>query len=481
MPHAPLHIAVDDPVIVDGLARIRDEQHVPGPHPIGVVAEAEGAAVRVLAGLDDSGRHDARDIDFVTIDPPGSRDLDQALHIERRNGGAGGWRVRYAIADLAAFVGPGGALDQSCWDRGLTYYLPDGGAPLHPEVLGVGAASLLPKQDRPAVLWTIDLDADGGVTSTSVVRAIVRSRDQLTYEQVQRDVDRGTAAETLVLLSEVGEVRRRQEAARGGVSLDLPAQRVEADDGGYRIEFETTVPAMAWNAQISLLAGMVAAERMVTAGVGLLRTVPPPEGFVVDRVRHTARALHVAWPDGASYADVVRDLRSDVPDQAALLSLASRGLRGAGYIALPVDGDGVELAHAAVAAQYAHVTAPLRRLGDRYVAETCLAIEAGDRPPAWVTERLPALPETLGRASSRESAAARAAVDLVEALVLRPMVGDTLDVTVVAADKEGSTVVCRDPAIQARVHQRLELGDHVTVRITAADPTTRTVNLEPTG
>ena len=186
-------------------------------------------------------------------------------------------------------------------------------------MLGVGAASLLPKQDRPAVLWTIDLDAEGAVTSTSVVRAIVRSRDQLTYEQVQRDVDRGTAADTLVLLGEVGEVRRRQEVARGGVSLDLPAQRVESDNGGYRIEFETTVPAMAWNAQISLLAGMVAAERMVTAGVGLLRTMPPPEGYVVDRVRRTARALHVAWPDGESYADVVRDLRSDVPDQAALL------------------------------------------------------------------------------------------------------------------------------------------------------------------
>ena len=466
--------------MVEGLALIRTQQHVPGPHPPEVVAEAEAAAARVLGSLDDGTRRDARDLPFVTVDPPGSRDLDQALHIEPRGTG---WRVHYAIADVGAFVEAGSLLDQACWDRGLTFYMPDGRAPLHPAPLGEDAASLLPDQDRAAVLWTIDLDADGAVVSSTLERAVVRSRAQLTYEQVQADVDGGTATAdgTLVLLREVGQVRLRQEIARGGVSLDLPTQQVEADDGGYRIEFETTLPSMGWNAQISLLTGMVAAERMAAAGVGLLRTMPPADDTVLAQVRRTAQALHVGWPEGASYADVVRSLRSEVPDEAALLSLAARGLRGAGYLALPAEvTTGRAMEHGAVAARYAHVTAPLRRLGDRYAVEVCLALEAGAAPPAWATDPLPDLPAALQRAGGRESGAARAAIDLVEALVLQPLVGRTIEVAVVAVDDDGSTVVCRDPALQSRiVGEQLGLGEQVTVRVVSSDPVQRRVVLDP--
>ena len=487
MAHVPLHLAVDDPDVVAGLALIREQQHVPGAHGAEVVAAAEAAAATVLGSLEAAGgRRDARDLALVTIDPAGSRDLDQALHIERHGPG---WRVHYAIADVGAFVDPGSPLDAACWDRGLTFYLPDGRAPLHPNVLGEGSASLLPDQDRPAVLWTVDLDAEGAVVpgSDTVERAIVRSRAQLTYADVQAAVDGGTtgADDTLTLLRAVGEARQRQEAARGGVSLDLPSQRVEADDGGYRIEFETTLPSMGWNAQISLLVGIVAAARMVDAGVGLLRTMPPPPEHVIAMVRRTARALHVDWPEGASYEEVVRGLDSDDFDQAALLALAARGLRGAGYLALPVDdpaalADPRVVEHAAVAAPYAHVTAPLRRLGDRYATEICLALEAGAAPPTWTTERLGDLPSALQKAGGRESGANRAAVDLVEALVLRPMVGRDLEVAVVSADDEGSTVVCRDPAIEVRIpDHELPLGDQITVRIAAADPATRKVTLVP--
>jgi exoribonuclease R len=485
MPQAPLHIAVDDPAVLDGLARIRTDFEVPLPHPPHVVDAAWAKAETVLASLDDGIRQDARAFEFVTIDPPGSRDLDQAVHIEPLGDG---WRVRYAIADVAAFVEPGGVLDAACWERGVTFYMPDGRAPLHPDVMGEGAASLLPGEDRAAVLWTVDLAGDGSIVADTVARAVVRSRYQLDYQQVQQAVARGTAhpGGTLMLLREVGEARLRQEEARGGVSLDLPTQSVEADNGGYRLEFETTVPSMTWNAQISLLVGMVAARRMVTAGMGLLRTMPQASPGIVGWVKHTARALHVDWPHGATYAEVVGKLDGAKPDDAAVLALASRGLRGAGYLALPADDTTLEtpgaMEHAAVAAPYAHVTAPLRRLGDRYAAETCLAIEAGIAPPDWVTERLPALPDTMRQATGREAASSHAVLDLVEALVLRNRVGDYLDAVVVAADKDGATVVIRDPAIQARVRGegfRHRLGDEIVVRVDAADPVQRKLDLHP--
>jgi exoribonuclease R len=479
---APLRIAVDDEAVVAGLARIRQQYRVPGPHRPDVVSAAETAATAALGALERTGRRDARDLDLLTIDPPGSRDLDQALHIERRGTG---WRVHYAIADVAAFVEPTGPIDADCWDRGVTFYLPDGRASLHPAVLAEGAASLLPGQERPAALWTVDLDSDGSVVASRVERSIVRSRAQMTYEDAQAAIDAeagtGSAPSTLVGLRAVGEARLAQEAARGGVSLDLPSQRVDAVDGSYHVEFEATLPTMGWNAQISLLVGMVAAQRMVDAGVGLLRTLPPPDKAVLDQVRRTARALRVDWPGGASYAEVVRNLDSHVADEAALLSLAARGLRGAGYLALPASvADPREIEHSAVAAPYAHVTAPIRRLGDRYATEVCLAIEAGSEPPEWASARLPDVPDALRRARGRESGATRAAVDLVEALVLRPMVGRTLEVAVIAVDEGGSTVVCRDPAIQARIEgPPLGLGDEVTVRIVAADPAEARVVLEP--
>ena len=95
------------------------------------------------------------------------------------NDAANGYRVHYAIADVAAFVAPGSALDRESFVRGVTQYLPDGRAPMLPNQLGQGAASLLPDEERPALLWSIDLDATGATTSARLERATVRSRARL--------------------------------------------------------------------------------------------------------------------------------------------------------------------------------------------------------------------------------------------------------------------------------------------------------------
>jgi exoribonuclease R len=292
---------------------------------------------------------------------------------------------------------------------------------------------------------------------------------------------------------------------------------------------------------------------MLQAGVGLLRTLPPPDDRVVRTVRRTARALGVDWPDGAGYAEVVRALDSADPDQAALLALAARGLRGAGYLALdgsaggagpagaarvgarPVEVDGAPdtegqrdaaggdpgviarraadaagagrggggssadeggaaggalrhaavadddaVRHAAVAAPYAHVTAPLRRLCDRAAIEVLLAVYAGEAPSGDVVAQLPELPKAMAQATGREGGAARAAVDLVEALVLRPRIGEVVQATVVSADDDRSTVVVGSHAVQASIEGApLPLGETVAVRVADVDVPARTVRLVP--
>ena len=148
---------------------------------------------------------------------------------------------------------PGDPVDVAANERGETLYGADSKVPLHPTVLSEGAASLLPDQVRPALLWTIHVDDTGEGTDVQVERARVRSTAQLDYASVQRAIDDGSAAETLMLLKEVGELRLAREAARGGISLPLPEQEVDIEGDQWSLEFRSLIPAESWNAQISLL------------------------------------------------------------------------------------------------------------------------------------------------------------------------------------------------------------------------------------
>lgn len=220
MPRRHLHMTgADGAALRAALRALRTRLGAPKQFPAAVIAEAESAAAHPrLPSTDVTG------IPFFTIDPPGSVDLDQAMHLAKRP--SGGYRVHYAIADVAAFVTPGGALDAEAHRRVTTLYFPDGKVPLHPAVLSEGAASLLPGQSRPALVWRLDLDADGRVESAEVRRALVRSRAKLDYATVQEAIDSGTADEALALLKTVGTLREALEVERGGISLNVPEQEV---------------------------------------------------------------------------------------------------------------------------------------------------------------------------------------------------------------------------------------------------------------
>ena len=157
----------------------------------------------------DRPERDESDLPFVTIDPPGSMDLDQAMHLERDGEG---YRVRYAIAHLESFVEPGGAIDEEARRRGQTIYAPDERTPLHPPVLSEGAASLLPDEVRPAYVWDIRLDARGEHTAAEVYPALVRSVERLEYTAVQEAVDGGTDDE--LSLIHISEPTRRLRGSR---------------------------------------------------------------------------------------------------------------------------------------------------------------------------------------------------------------------------------------------------------------------------
>ncbi|CCK30481.1 ribonuclease R [Streptomyces davaonensis JCM 4913] len=459
-PEAPLRAA---------LAALRTELDVSETFPPEVLAEAERTARDPSLPVED-----ATDVPLFTIDPPTSTDLDQAMHLSRQGTG---YRVRYAIADVAAYVVPGSALDTEAHHRVLTLYFPDTRIPLHPPLLSEGAASLLPGQTRPAVLWTIDLDAEGRPLAVDVRRSLVRSRAKLDYAGVQKEIEGGTAEEPLALLAEIGRLREGLEVDRGGISLNVPEQEiVEVErDGSYELTYRAPLPVEGWNAQISLLTGMAAADLMLGYGTGVLRTLPAAPDGAVGRLRRTATALHIDWPHHVSYAALVRSLNPTIPHHAAFLQECTTLLRGAGYTVFRNGELPAITTHSAVAAPYAHCTAPLRRLADRYASELCVAAVAGGAAPDWVLAVLEALPSEMSDGSRRAGTVESSCVDIVEAALLKDRVGEEFDGCVVDVKEQEprvGTVQLVTPAVIGRIESdgELPLGERLRVRLTQADP-----------
>ncbi|HEX3337489.1 MAG TPA: RNB domain-containing ribonuclease, partial [Jatrophihabitans sp.] len=419
---------------------------------------------------------DATDIPFVTIDPRGSRDLDQALHIARDGHG---FLVSYAIADVAAFVTPGGALDAETNRRGETFYFPDARVPLHPPVLSEGTASLLPGQVRPAVLWRIALADDGTVRSADAHRARVRSTAQLDYDSVQAALDAGRLPEPIAALEDVGQARLALARARHAINLDLPEQTVEPDgNGGWSLRLRQELPVERYNAEVSLLTGMCAASIMLDGGVGILRTVPPPDQGAVASLRRAAMALGIRWPHSAHAGDVMAQVDRANPSHVAFIEHAVTLLRGAAYTPFDESAPAQPL-HSGIGAPYAHVTAPLRRLVDRYASEICLALCAGSAVPAWVRAAMPNLPATMQRADHVAHEVDRAVVDATEAWLLRDRVGEIFSAVVIDAGDHGGTVVLNEPAVRARCGGAdLPVGERIHARLVTADVHTRQVRFE---
>ncbi|MFC9557453.1 RNB domain-containing ribonuclease [Rhodococcus sp. NPDC056960] len=447
---------------------VRTEFHLPAGYPPAAVAQARASSDRYA-----SEREDRTDLAFVTVDPPDSMDLDQALHLERTRDG---FVLHYAIADVGAVVEPGGALDVETRKRGQTFYLPDGKVPLHPKELSEGSASLLPDVDRPAVVWRIELDGAAEPLSCTVSRATVRSVARLDYAGVQADSEAGRLHPSIAALPEFGRLRIAAAVARGAIELRLPEQEVVSDGDGWRVDLAPRTDADDWNAEVSLLTGMCAATMMLDAKVGLLRTLPPAGPDAVEALRRTAAALGIDWPDSLGVGELLARLDANSSSTLVLMTEAPSLLRGADYAAF--DGTVPELTvHAAIGAPYAHVTAPLRRLSDRYSTEVCLAVSAGRAVPAWARKSLGSMPEIMGGSDSLAGKIDRACIDLTEATLLADRVGETFDATVLRSrnGKRTADVFVPSVSVMAKCVGDPTEGEQVKVRLVSADVAKRSV------
>jgi exoribonuclease R len=459
--------AVLDPdcVLANGLTAIRTQYQVPRTFPQPVLEAAEAAARRIP-----SEHIDRTDIPFVTLDPASATDLDQALAIETSGNDL---LLRYAIADVAWFVSDGDPVDEEAWRRGTTLYLPDGKASLYPPVLSEGAASLLPDGPRPAVIFTVRVAPDGAVTLEDAERALVRSRAKLAYETVA-DSD---------LPLQFGELSRRialAEAERGAARVDPPEQEVaRRADGGYALAFRARHPSEDQNAALSLAANLAIAKVLQAHHTGLFRVMAEPDAAAVARLRNSARAFGIVWPNDLPLARFRDGLDAADPHQAALMLAIRRAGQGASYA--PWNANTPPW-HAAVAAPYVHATAPLRRLADRYVIRATLAVMRGEAVPVAVSDAFTRLPKVMGRADALSGQIDRAVIDLAEAVILDGREGDVFAAVVTDVDIRGARMQLADLPVVTRIDAPgVAPGTALEVRLLDADPEKRTLRFEPMG
>ncbi|TPG12129.1 RNB domain-containing ribonuclease [Sphingomonas oligophenolica] len=446
--------------LADGLDAIRAEFQVPDGFPPAVLAAAAEAAKR-----QPTDHVDRTNRAFVTLDPATSTDLDQAFAIEAAGADL---LLHYAIADVAWFVDDDGVIDREAWTRGETLYLPDRKAGLYPPILAEGAASLLPDGPRPAIVFTVRIDPSGAVALDGVERALIRSRAKLAYATaIDADLPAGFA--------DLATRIQRDERRRGASRVDPPEQEVERVDGALALRFRPRLVAEDRNAALSLATNMAVGQALLAHHTGLFRVMAAPDDAAKLRLRNTAKAFALAWPDAQPLADFTRTLDAAQPRAAAFMLAVRRAGHGASYAPWH---DGETPWHAAVAATYAQATAPLRRLADRYVIRAAVAVANGQPVPAVVTAAFDRLPKVIARADATAGRIDRAVIDLAEAIMLRSRVGDSFAAVVTDTDDRGARIQLSDYPIIARVDTTAMPGDALIVRLAAIDMQRRTIEFK---
>ncbi len=431
---------------------------------------AEVAALEAYPGLDDPALEDLTALPFVTIDYENSRDLDQALQLERT--AAGEYLVRYALADAAHFVRPGTALFQEALARGVSLYLPGLTVPMLPDQLSEGIVSLNPDVDRRAMVFEITLDAQGEVLHTRVLRARIHSQAKLSYDGVQaamdagwRDYEGAPYLESLRLLAEVGELRLAEARARDVITFDRQEVEVEVEAGELVISSRRRNLISRYNEQISLLTNIEGGRLLMGDGSPLPHVQPvyrvheAPEADSLDRLEqvllalaraHNVRRSRLAWRRGDEHLgaflerlrgeDLPKPLKRTVQRQCLIANSPSRFTSGPGlHFALGVE-------------PYSRFSAPMREIVGIFTHKEALE-QLGLSPVSLLAEEDEQLRELVIQAGNLGKERQRALDRAVRRLAIDTLLGADLKRPPEARPVRRGTVLGLRPS---RAYVRLE-------------------------
>lgn len=440
--------------------------------------EAEARAAE-LTPVTLQGRRDMRKVPFLTIDPVDARDHDDSVHVERR---PEGYRAYIAIADVSEYVQPGSALDVDASERCFTTYLPDRAVPMLPSVLASQHCSLLPRQDRYALVAIVDLDPDANVQRFRLVEAVVHVAALLSYddaaavlgfiEDEPKNPEAKAHKRSLRVLAELAKKLRKQRMKRGALDLDLPEPKVELDAEGKPVAITRRAknPGIVGAYQLVEEMMLLANERVARWLAGrkspaVYRVHAPPDTERLQQLGLAAQKLGVPFePDTLESAlGVSRWLRriAKHPLRQVLEGLLLRSLKLAQY-------DITNIGHFGLASEtYVHFTSPIRRYPDLLVHRISKALLRGG-PVITDPGTIEALRASTTRASEIERVvmqAEREVVDLYRCLLMKDKVGEVYEARISGIAGSGVYAVLDEPFVDVLLRfealgpDRYEAGD----------------------
>jgi ribonuclease R len=347
---------------VDVLSIIR-KYHLPTEFPRDVLEQADEIPESVDA-QQIAGREDLRNQFIVTIDPDDARDFDDAINVEKLPNG--GWQLGVHIADVAAYVEPGSALDREARRRGNSVYLPDRVIPMLPERLSNGVCSLKPKVDRLAHSVFIQFDKRGVAKSARFSRSVIRSAHRLTYKEaysILTSPPRDRLGERLHLAWELAALLRRKRFEHGALDLDFPEVKVwvDADGKPVRLERVENDESHQLIEEFMLVANEAVAQELKKRAIPTIYRVhenPDPEKIA--EYREFALGFGYKVGDLTHRGELQRllaEIRGKPEEQALKVGLL-KSLKRARYDPRPLGHYGLAKAN------YLHFTSPIRRYAD---------------------------------------------------------------------------------------------------------------------
>lgn len=447
-------------------------------------AEAEAEAQRTAPWRPAPGeaRRDLRALLWSSIDNPDSRDLDQIEVAEQLPGGA--IRVLVGIADVDALVPAGSPIDRHAAANATSVYTGVAVFPMLPDQLSAGLSSLLPGEDRPAVVAELVVAEDGALQSSAVYPAIVRNHAKLDYEAVGAWLEGGALPDSVAALPGLeGQLRLHDEATErlhelrvrnGALDFETIEARVVADDGDVvdlRVLHKNRARYLIESLMIA--ANGVMARLLEDAGrPSIQRIVRTPARW--PRIAELAAELGArlpAEPDPRALARFLAERQRADPERFPDLSLAVVKLLGSGEYALVEPGADHSGHFGLAVADYTHATAPNRRYADVVIQRLVKALLAS-APAPYAPDELAALAAHCTERDKAGKKVERRMRKYAAVALMRDRVGGVFDAIVTGAAAKGTYVRLLSPPVEGRVvrgEEGMDVGDHVRVRLVGTD------------
>ena len=479
-------------------------QGVRAGFPKEVEDQAEAAAAEGITKKEIARRLDLRHKRVFTIDPVNAKDFDDAIHLEKLEGNL--YELGVHIADVSHYVRPGTALDKEAYARGTSTYLVDRTIPMLPEALSNGACSLRPREDKLAYSVIMRITNRGTLKGYEIRETVIHSQERFAYEGAQAVLDGQDhpLAEDVLLAGKLAATLTKKRMRAGSIDFDTPEVQVVLDEAGVPIDIirKERQDANRLIEEFMLLANQCASE---AAGKGkkakpmVYRIHAYPDKERVQQLGEYVRAFgyKLTHDGGTLERNDLNSLLQHVKgtrEQPVIQTAALRAMAKAVYSPENIGHYGLGFAH------YSHFTSPIRRYPDLIVHRLLKTYEKGGKPPE--KEALFAQSRHLSDREKTATEAERESIKLKQTEYVAQHIGDEFDGVVAGVTKFGVFVEMTALLTSGLVHVRdmgndfweydertyqmvgqrtrkvIRLGDPVRVKVVAAEPETRRIDLE---